>query len=121
MINVKEQLRTILTDATITALVPATRITMTWPDFSKGYPCIVYNEINSFTDTPDYFDDKPIADNSEIEIHIFALASTTSIFHAIDARMELAGWNRTMAVDLFEPDNKLHHKALRYTNVLYRV
>lgn len=120
MINVKEQLRTILTHATITALVPAERITMAWPDFSRGYPCIAYNEINSFTGTPDIFDDKPFCDNSEVEIHIFNTASTTAIFNAINTQMELYRWNRTMAPDLFESDTKLHHKVLRYENVLYR-
>lgn len=124
MANAKALIRTALVaDATLTALVPATRILSAWPDVEPTYPIIVIQLIDSFVADMSLFDDQPYSDQVSIQIDAWNKPglSLTAIFNAINAVMEAQRWNRDSAIELVEPETKLQRLTCRYSNVLLRV
>lgn len=60
------------------------------------------------------------ADNEEketgyyIQLDVWSKSDYTELVENITNAMKAAGFRRTSAVDLFEEDTKIYHKALRY-------
>lgn len=120
MINPKEHIYGILNTAPITALVPLANISTAWPDTTSTFPRITYREQDNFTTSDDIADNDVFRDRVQFAVDIWAKGSTWAIFQAVNTALETAGYNRDSAVDLYEEDTKIHHKAMSYTKVLYR-
>lgn len=117
MVDTKTAFRNVLIgDSAITTLVPATRITMSWPVATSVFPLIVYREIDNRTESSDYFDNLPFSERSTMSVDIFTAPNTDpySIAAAVDSALNLAYWNRDGSEDLIESDGKMH-KVLRYS------
>ena len=78
--------------AGLTALVPVARILSSWPDSFATLPLITFNELDNFNTDEDMFDDQPICDTSQVEIHIWQKpgVSTTPIFKQLNACMAVS-------------------------------
>jgi hypothetical protein len=111
----------LINDVALTALVPATRIFLSWPDNFNTLPCISYQESNNFTADGDYADDNPISETSVFEVHIWTnpQVSSTAIAQAVDTIMNNNLWNRDGSVDMKEPDTGYNHKVMTYSTRLY--
>jgi hypothetical protein len=121
MTNPKTLIKSTL-DAGLGALVPVSRILSTWPTSFTEVPQVNFNILDNFTTTQDIFDNRPIADNILVEIHLWNKPgkSLTDIFVALVNCMESAEWNRESYVELVDPDTKLMHVVTRWAQTVYR-
>jgi len=76
------------------------------------YPYITYSELANH-DT-DYADDKATASEIHIQVDIWSKGNPTKIAAEVDKTMRRLGYTRYGAIDLYESDTKVYHKALRY-------
>lgn len=123
MTDIKTTVRNILINyATLTALVPATRITLWHQNIINTLPCITYNEIDNYNLDDDIADDMPYADHFTIQIDVWTApgVSTFNIANAINTVMESNYWIREASEDLIEQDTKIQRKLMRYTTRLLR-
>jgi len=66
----------------------------------------------------EFADNQSIGSEVVVQISIFSLGSTSAIAGEVDRTMKSLGYFRTSAVDQFESDSSLFHKAMRYrTNI----
>jgi hypothetical protein len=117
MIDHNTAFRTVLINAaTVTALVPATRIYKTWFPASATFPLITYQKTNDYNDDADYFDNEAKSDHVEIECHVFTLpnTSTFAIANAVDTAVKASGYNRNYSADLQDPGD-YGHTVMRYS------
>jgi len=111
---------TLIASAPVTALVPATRITQSWPKANAVLPLITFREIDNSTSDVDYNDDAPQSETSIMQLDIFCKPETSStpIAQAVDAALSAAYWNRDYSEDFVEPDSYIIHRVMRYSKRL---
>lgn len=107
-------------NSTLTALVPAARIQMAWPNSTQVFPCVVYREVVNSQGDEDYHDNVARSATVSIQIDIFTLPNVNPfpIAAAIDNIMNLNLWNRDGSEDLIEDDGKVH-RVVKYSTRLY--
>lgn len=66
----------------------------------------------------EYADDKEIATTYMVQVDIFSKSDYYELEKAVRKNMSIAGFNRDMAVDLYEQDTGLYHKAMRFNITL---
>lgn len=98
----------------VTNLVPATRITVSWPTTTSTFPCITADTIDQYDDT--YMDDAPESEMAQVQVHIFGKANTNCfpIADAINTAMVSAGWARYFMYDFTDPDMSIPHWVMRF-------
>ncbi len=115
MIDAKTSLRSTLTgSATLTALVPTTRITPAWLTNTTTLPCVIYRIENQIRQPPDYYDNVPRSETALARIDIFqdANKSPFAIESAIDTAMVAARWNLESRTDVLDDTGKVHVSML---------
>ena len=105
----------LIANATLTALVPSSRIMAAWPTVWSTLPIISINELNNFVD--DYRDNTPASDVVEIEVQIFCEQnkSTADIATAVDNVLIPDGWNRDYSEMLFLEGQTVNRRVMRYS------
>lgn len=77
---------------------------------------MIYQEIRN--DDDDYADNHPTSAIVGFQISIFCdeqtISSQTNIAKEIDRIMKSIDYNRYDSQDLYEKENKIYHKAMRY-------
>lgn len=58
-----------------------------------------------------------IATGYYVQVDIWSKTDYTSLAESVKTAMEAAGFKRTTARDLFEPDTRIYHKAIRFVYV----
>jgi hypothetical protein len=123
MTDIKTTVRNLLiSNATLTALVPSGRITLWHQNVLNTLPCITFNEVDNYNLDEDIADDLPYADHFIIQIDVWVApgASTLAIASAVNAVMEANYWNREASEDMIEEGTKIQRKLLRYTTRMLR-
>jgi hypothetical protein len=82
---------------------------------AEEFPRITYFELNNIDE--DYHDDTPVSSRVSFQISIWAKnpGQLSPIAREVDETMKELGFYRTSAIDLFEDDTQVFHKALRYS------
>lgn len=62
-------------------------------------------------------EDKEVATGFYCQVDVFGKTDCTAMAEQVKAAMITAGFKRTTAIDLYETDTKLYHKALRFSYV----
>lgn len=78
----------------------------------KEYPRIVLTEI-SINDT-DYMDDNPVSVDYTVQVSIFHKEETLALFNAVDPVMKANDWRRIGNHEIYEEDEQIYHRPLRY-------
>lgn len=115
MQDVKSNVLTILKAySSLTALVPTSRITVSWPTTTSTFPCITANVLDN--PSTDAYDDVARAEEPNIEVHIFGSAGTNChpIASAVSDALSLVGWWRYFTYDFVDPDMKIPHWVMRF-------
>lgn len=76
------------------------------------FPRITYFELDNFGNL--YADNQEIGSGIDFQVDIWATASTTAISLAVDTIMTGLDFTRQSSQDLYEKENKIYHKAMRY-------
>ena len=115
MNDVKAEVQTLLNaNPALVLLLGAKHVYIDTTTNSQQYPRIVIYEI----DTPDadYADDNPMAYQPIIQASIFSKERTLAIFNEVDRSMKAAGWRRIANNEIYEEDEQIYHRPLRYRN-----
>ncbi|MED0649756.1 DUF3168 domain-containing protein [Aeribacillus pallidus] len=87
----------------------------------NAFPRIVFTEINNADDS--FADNKAITSEARFQISIFTNESTVSketpIAKEVDKAMKSLGYSRYSSVSLYEEDEKVFHKAMRYQKIFF--
>ena len=116
--DVKTEIRAALVaNAQLVALVGtdasgAVRIYQLAAPNAEEFPRITYFEIDN-SDTA-FADDVAYASDVLVQVDVWSKGSTSAIAGEVDKTMKELGYSRTGAPDLYEPDTRVYHKALRY-------
>lgn len=112
----KNVLAALLGNSSLISLLGGNRIYQLSTPHAEEYPRITFFEVTNFDR---YFsDDQPYASEIIMQIDVWAKGSTSAISGQVDLTMKEQGWSRTMAVDQYEKEVQVYHKALRYRAVL---
>lgn len=120
MLDVKSLVLTTLKAASsVTALVPSARITISWPTTTSTFPCITATVLDN--PSTDAYDNVAKAEEPQVEVHIFGLANTNChpIADAVAEALEADGWWRYFCYDVVDPDVKVPHWVLRFSNKFF--
>ncbi len=84
-----------------------------WSNLSKK-PAISYYEMDNSTSSK--ADDEEYSSNIAIQVDIWAKNSSkcSKLAIEVNAKMEDLGFERTLALDLFENETKICHKTMRF-------
>ncbi|MCP1124563.1 DUF3168 domain-containing protein [Bacillus sp. 3103sda1] len=82
----------------------------------NAYPRLVYTEINNADD--EFADNEAISSEVRFQISIFTnesnVSKETPIAKEADKVMKELGYSRYSSIDLYEEDDQVFHKAVRY-------
>ena len=109
--NIKEHLLNTLKDDRVLNLTADKRVYFIHANNPKT-PYVEYEVISESGE--EYGDNKEIYTNYLIQVDIFSENDYTNLEQAIKEVMLENGYNRDQAVDLYEKDTKLYHKAMRF-------
>ncbi len=117
MINLKPQIKNALesNDLLITLLSGPRIYQLKAPDADE-FPRITFFEFDNFGSL--FADDAEASSEIHIQIDIWSKESTSAISDEIDNTMKKLDFARTSAVDLYEEDTKVFHKAMRYSTIV---
>lgn len=122
MINAKEIYSTLLSDKKIIALVPEENIFNSYPGEVETFPCIAFIDDNQ--SDGEYADNKHMADNCSVEIHIFTkkledYITSSEIGVIIAAVMNDDLWDCPMNREVSDPDPDVEHRVMRFSKSIY--
>lgn len=122
MINTKKLYNTILSDATITALVPADNIMSAYPAEVEVYPCIIFLDENQ--SDGEYNDNKAGSSDCSVNIHVFSKKldgyySTSDIAEKICSVMNADLWHCSKNGEVTDPDPDTEHRVLFFSKSIY--
>lgn len=112
MTNIKQFVRSILSDAEILNLLPDKKVYFLHainPDKKMYVEYEIYDENGEA-----WSEGTEIATNYYIQVDIFSIGDYTELENKIKEKMINAGFERSMCADLWESDIQLHHKAMRF-------
>jgi len=75
-------------------------------------PYVTYQFYNEYGEA--FAENREIATTYSVQIDIFTRGETEDLDNQIMSFMTAAGWYRTYAMELYEPDTKLKHKIIRF-------
>jgi hypothetical protein len=118
VLNVKAIVYNLLKNsATLTALVPVSRILYMYPKEFTTFPIVTYEETNQRT--VEYADDDSQAVNSGIQIHVWTKnGSTSTISQIISGIMIADEWDLELSQDVGDPNFQIEHRVMRFSKVL---
>jgi len=110
-VNIKAHLRALLMNPEIISLTADK--TVYFLHANNAAPPYIEYEIYD-EDGEDWAENKEIATSYYIQVDIFSKGDYTELENVIKEKMIDAGFNRSMAADLYEKDTGLYHKAMRF-------
>ncbi len=110
MQNIKNVVLTAL--QTATALSTMTGFYFQYPLAFTAFPMLSYFEVDNIGDL--YADDQEIGSEIIYQIDLWGKASLSNYALAVNTVMAGLGFVRVSAQDLYEKDNHVYHKAMRY-------
>lgn len=109
--NIKRYIRQVLIDEEILNLTADKKIYFLHAT-NPNTPYLEYNIFDEFGE--EYAENKEIATTYYIQVDIFSKDNYQDIEDKIKEKMLNAGFNRSMAADLYENETGLYHKAMRF-------
>lgn len=111
--DIKAEIRTsLLANAQLVTLLEGQRVYQLTAPNADEFPRITFFEIDN-TDTA-FADDIAYAADVLVQVDVWSRGSTSAIAGEVDKAMKELGYSRTGAPDLYEPDTRIYHKAMRY-------
>lgn len=111
--DVKTEIRSaLLANAPLITLLCGQRVYQLAAPDAREFPRITFFEIDN-ADTA-FADDTAYAAEILVQVDVWSRGSTSAIAGEVDETMKGLGYSRTGAPDLYEPDTKVYHKAMRY-------
>lgn len=115
MANIKKYTRDVLSDSAITNLTADKKVYF----LHATNPLTPYIEYQMYDENgEEWAENKEIATDYYVQVDIFSKADYTALEDKIREKMASAGFRRSMAADLYEPDTELYHKAMRFVITL---
>lgn len=111
--SIRQYLKTILGDAEITNLTANKKVYFLHADEEVKTPYIEYEVIDEQGE--EWAENKEIATTYYVQVDIFSKTNYSKIEEKIKEKLINAGFERSMAADLYEKDTELYHKALRFS------
>lgn len=111
MSNIKQFSRSILMDKEIIDLTTDKKVYFLHA-ISPTPPYVEYEIIDE--NGEEWAENKEIATTYYLQVDIFSKTDYTDLENKIKEKMINAGFNRSSAVDLYEEDTGLYHKAMRF-------
>jgi hypothetical protein len=110
-VSIKSYLKQVLSQADIINLLPDKKVYFLHANCPKA-PYIEYQVIDEFGDA--FAENKEISTRYIIQVDIFSYVDYSNIEEILLKKMIESGFNRDKGADLYEPDTKLNHKAMRF-------
>lgn len=122
MINAKEIYSTLLSNEKIVALVSEDNIFNSYPGEVEIFPCIAFVDDNQ--SDGEYADNKHMADNCSVEIHIFTkklenYVTSSEIGVIIAEVMNDDLWHCSMNREIGDPKPDVEHRVMRFSKSIY--
>lgn len=111
MTNIKQFLRQILSDEEILNLTADKKVYFLHAT-TPTTPYVEYEVLDESGEA--WAENKEIATTYYVQVDIFSKTDYTELEEKIKEKMINAGFNRSMAADLYEKDTQLYHKAMRF-------
>jgi Protein of unknown function (DUF3168) len=116
----KELLQALESNETLVSLVPGGFHNLRASD-SAIFPRVIYTEIHNADDS--FADNEAISADVRFQISIFNqeenISGQTLIAKEIDKTMKSLGYVRYDSIDMYEEDERIYHKAMRYQKISY--
>ncbi len=103
-------------DALVAGMPGGTKIQYMYPNSFTSLPVITYQETNQRN--AQFYDNMAWADESTIQIDVWANVSTSTLAKQVDAIMANLLFTRDFSSDVPEPDAKIFHRVMRYRRTL---
>ncbi len=111
MVNIKKFIKDTLSNLEILNLTANKKVYF----IHANSPTEPYIEYEIFDENgQEWAENKEIATNFYLQVDIFSKTDYTDLENKIKEVMINAGFNRSMAADLYENDTQLFHKAMRF-------
>lgn len=93
-----------------------------YPNMVENFPCIIFLDANQ--SDVEFADNKPLADEAEVEIHIFTKAldgfpTATEIGEAVYVAMNENYFVLTGGRGLSDPDPDVRHRIMNFRNIIF--
>lgn len=120
MINLKSLMSQILDDERLVSLV-GENIYDAYPDTVELFPCVIY--LDSGQSDMEFADNKPLADNCEVEIHIFTKSlegypTTSEIGITVDEIMKENFFSMISNSETPDVVDDVRHRVMRYRKII---
>jgi hypothetical protein len=116
----KELLQALESNETLVSLVPGGFHNLRAND-AAIFPRVVYTELHNADDS--FADNEAISADIRFQISIFTqeenISSQTLIAKEIDKTMKALGYARYDSIDMYEEEERIYHKAMRYQKISY--
>jgi hypothetical protein len=113
MINLKPAvLQALESNQALVSLLGGKRIYQLVAPNANEFPRITFFEMTNFDDQ--YADDSAVSSEIHMQIDVWSKGSTSAIAQEVDKTMKSIGFQRSSAIDLYENDTQVYHKAMRY-------
>lgn len=111
MFNAKAYVRNLLMDNSIISLTGDNTVHF----IHALKPVEPYIEYEFYDENGNAYEEgKEVATNFYLQVDIFSKGNYTELENGIKTKLSNAGFERSMAADLFEKDTLLNHKAMRF-------
>lgn len=111
--DIKATVRTaLLENSALISLLGGERIYQLAAPKAEEFPRITFFELDNAS--THFADDKAFAAGISVQIDVWSKDSTSAITEQVNITMTELGFARTSAIDLYEQENAIYHKALRY-------
>jgi Protein of unknown function (DUF3168) len=116
----KELLQALESNKTLVSLVPGGFHNLKASN-AAVFPRVVYTELHNADDS--FADNEAISADIRFQISIFNqeenISSQTLIAKEIDKTMKALGYARYDSIDMYEEEERIYHKAMRYQKISY--
>lgn len=114
MINLKSSVYSAMLTSTAIQSLVSSRIHFHYPDSFVTLPCISYYEMDN--SEAFHADDVELGSAIIYRVDLWGTDNLSTLSLAVDTVMKAEGFFRIGAVDLFEIDVNIFHKAMTYQN-----
>lgn len=114
--SIRQIVKSALSNAEITNLTADKKVYFSVAPEGVGKPYVTYSIYDEQGE--EWAENKEIATTFYVQVDIFSFGNYSQLEDKIKEKMLAAGFDRSMAADLYENDTKLYHKAMRFVKTI---
>lgn len=116
MINIKPKIvQALESNQALVSLLGGKRVYQLVAPNPDEFPRITFFEMDNIDDR--FADDEAISSEIRIQIDIWSKKSIPKIADEVDKTMKSLGFRRTASADLYEAEERIYHKGMRYKTI----